>query len=386
MDQALIADLEAHRGNMQTWFEWLHQHPELSGQETETANHIANLLEGWGYDVVRNIGGTGIVATMKCGDGTATIGLRSELDALPIQEDGPCQTPSLKPGVSHLCGHDGHMTMLLGAAEYLARTKNFNGTLRLIFQPAEENFTGALAMIDDGLFERFPVDALFGMHNSAGREPKKIFLKSGSLLNAADKIFITVKGVGAHGGFPHLGCDPVVAGASIVMALQTIVSRNINPQDIGIITVGAFNAGVVENIIPETAELKLSVRSASPEGHELLIRRIYEVAENQAKAFGCTVEIEHPLEGKVVVNDEDLKQKVVELATERLGAENVDPVGFREMASEDFANYCGIVPTFYAMIGNGEGPVNHNPAYTFCQDDFVMGAAYWVTIAEGFLA
>ena len=385
MDTALFEKLSQQKPDMQGWFEWLHQNPDLPEHEDATANFVAGLLESWGYDIARNVGGTGIVASLDVGAGTRAIALRSELDALPMQEDGTCRVISGKPGVSHMCGHDGHMTMLLGAARYLAETKNFSGTLRLVFQPAEEQMTGAQKMIADGLFERFPVDAIFGMHNSPKHDVGKIFLKTGPLLTAVDRLKITVTGKGAHGAFPHQGTDPIVAASSIVMALQSIVSRNLSPQDIGVITVGTFHSGTAENIIPPAAELGVSVRSASPKGREVLLRRIEETARMQAESFGATAQVESIQRGAVLVNDASLHDAVAKIATERLGAENVDTQGFFEMASEDFAFYGEAVPSFFAMIGNGDTQINHNPGYTFNENALVAGAAYWVALAEGML-
>ena len=386
MDTALIESLKATEDDMRNWFTWLHRNPDLPEHEEGTARFVADLLESWGFEVVRNVGGTGVVASLSAGKGTHAIGLRSELDALPIQEDGTCRVVSGKPGIAHMCGHDGHIAMLLGAARHLAETKNFSGTVRVIFQPAEEQFLGAQAMIADGLFERFPVEALFGMHNSPNHEVGKIFLKKGALLTAVDRLKITVTGKGAHGAFPHQGIDPIVAASSIVMALQSIVARNLDPLDTGVVTVGTFNAGTAENIIPQTAELGLSVRSASPEGRKVLLDRINGIARMQAESYGASADVESIQRGAVLVNDSDLHDRVAKAVIDRLGAENVDAQGFFEMASEDFAFYCEKVPTMFAMIGNGPSKINHNPGYVFSEDALVPGAAYWVALTEGLLA
>ncbi len=385
MDNTLLDNLKAYESDMHACFEWLHQNPDLPEHEQKTADFVANLLESWGYDVAKGIGGTGIVATLAEGKGAHAIALRSELDALPIQEDGTCRVVSKTPGVSHMCGHDGHMTMLLGAARYLAETRNFSGTLRLVFQPAEEQMIGAQKMIADGLFERFPVEAIFGMHNSPNHEVGKIFLKKGPLLTAVDRLKITVSGKGAHGAFPHQGIDPIVAASSIVAALQSVVARNLNPLDTGVITVGTFHAGTAENIIPPSAELGLSVRSASPEGREVLLAHIDEIARLQAESYGATARVENVQRGAVVVNDASLHEQVAAIATARLGEENVDTQGFFEMASEDFAFYGETVPSLFAMIGDGPSKINHNPGYVFNEDALIHGAAYWVALAEGLL-
>ncbi len=385
MDSELFATLEQHRSEMKQWFDHIHQNPETAFEEVDTSNYIASLLESWGYDVVRGVAKTGIIATLITDPDGPSIGLRSELDALPIQENGTCDVQSKVPGKSHMCGHDGHMTMLLGAAQYLASTRNFKGTLHLIFEPAEETSGGAQTMLDEGVLERFPMDYMFGMHNTPGLKPGKIYLHSGGSLSAADIMTIKLTGKGGHGSMPHDAKDPVVAGAAIVMALQTIVSRNVDPRKIAVVTVGSFQSGVAANIIPQTAKLLVNTRTFDPEVRELVLRRIREIAEEQAKSYGVSCEIEEDASGHILYNDPELHDKVVEVVTERLGSENVDPVGQVDMASDDFAVFTDKLPCSFVSIGNGDTLGNHNPGYTFCQEDFVPGAAYWAAVAEGFL-
>lgn len=385
MDENLFAELAKIEPGMKEWFAWLHENAELSGHEVNTSAYVANLLESWGYDVTRNVGENGVVATLKRGSGAHSIGLRADMDALPVQEDGTCRVTSKTPGVSHMCGHDGHMAMLLGAARYLAESGNFNGTLTLVFQPAEENFSGAQKMIDDGLFERFPVESMFGLHNSPSYPTGKIYLGEGPILTASDYVRIVVHGKGAHGAFPHAGCDPIVAASSIVMALQSVISRNLDPRDTGVITVGKFQAGTAENIIPNEATLDLSIRSATHEGREVVLNHVKTIAEMQAASYGASAEFQHIRHGAVVVNDAALHDRLVDILTPRLGNDNVDPVGFKEMASEDFAFYGDHVPSFYGFLGIGDSKVNHNPGYAFNEKALVPGAAYWVAIAEGLL-
>ena len=382
---SIFDELTCTHSEMKSWFDHLHQYPELAFEEYETAKYIADLLESWGYDVVTGIGKTGVVASMTCGDGRGSIALRADMDALPMQEAGKCDVNSQVEGVSHMCGHDGHCTMLLGAAKHLAETRNFNGTLRLIFQPAEEPMEGALAMMSDGMFERFPVDAVFGIHNIPGLDAGKVYFHTGPVLTAVDNWEIELFGKGVHGSMPDKGIDPVVAGASLVMALQTIVSRNVAPTSTAVVTVGSFTAGTVGNIIPQSALLKLSVRSASPDVRSLVLDKIRLIAKAQAESFGVEYEIREGQPGAVLVNDSDLKEQCGAIALERMGDENVDLSGPSQMASEDFAFYAQRIPGFYAFIGNGETHMNHHPAYEFNQANFIPGAAYWVAIAEGLL-
>ena len=244
----------------------LHAHPELSFEEKETAAFVAEKLESWGYEVTRNIGGHGVVAVLKQGNGGRSIAIRADMDALPIAEATGLAYASTHPGTMHACGHDGHTTVLLGAAEYLARTRRFNGTVVLIFQPAEEagKGSGAQAMIADGLFDRFPCDAIFGLHNHPGAPAGTFLTRAGPMMAASDTITIRIAGKGGHASRPHLTVDPVVVAANIVMALQTVVARNVDPTDTAVVTVGTIHGGTAVNVIPETAELGLSVRSFQP--------------------------------------------------------------------------------------------------------------------------
>ena len=394
---SIIDELQPLEGEMKDWFADLHKHPELGFEEHWTAAYIAEKLAGWGYEVETGIGGTGLVATMTAASGAAadgaaggaagrkTIALRADMDALPIQEAGSCFVKSEVAGVSHMCGHDGHCTMLLGAAKYLAEHRNFNGTLKLIFQPAEEPMLGAKAMMADGLLDRHPVDAVFGMHNMPGMEQGKVFFREGPLLTAVDNWEITLCGKGVHGAQPHKGIDPVVAGSALVMALQTIVSRNVNPRNTAVVTVGSFQAGEVGNIVPQTAVLKLSMRSAEPEARQVVLAKVRSITEAIAQAYGCAFSIEEGQPGAVLVNDAELKRECCAIAAERLGEDRVDPNGEPAMPSEDFAFYAQKIPGFYAFLGNGDTQANHHPEYTFNLANLVPGAAYWVIIAEGML-
>lgn len=382
----LMKTMEQYREDMQEWFADLHQNPEPAFGEQRTSARIADLLESWGYQVARGVGGTGVVATLSAGDGPC-IGLRADMDALPMDEGAgaPGGLRSQVPGFSHMCGHDGHCTMLLGAAKHLAATRAFKGTLCLVFQPAEEIMGGALAMMRDGLLERFPMQAMFAMHNIPGLEQGKFYFRSGPLFTSVDNWEIQLTGKGVHGSMPDKGIDPVVAGSSLVMELQTIVSRNVSPSQTAVVTVGCFQAGEVGNIIPQTATLKLSVRSAEPEVRELVLDRIRAITAAVATLHGCGYQISEGQPGAVLVNDAELKERAFVLASNALGDDRCDPQGPRQMPSEDFAFYAQHVPVFYALVGNGDTQMNHHPDYAFNQENLVPGAAYWVALAEGFL-
>ena len=382
---ATLQDITGKHEQLKGWMQHMHRHPELAFQETETTNYIANLLRGWDYEVVEGVGKTGVVASMTVGDGTKSIGLRADTDALPIQEEADLPYKSEVGGAAHLCGHDAHSTMLLGAAEYLARTKNFNGTLRLIFQPAEEIMGGGPEMIKDGLFERFPVDAVFGMHNMPGLETGKFYFRDGEMMAAVDNWEIELTGLGSHGSMPEKSIDPVVAGASLVMALQTVVSRNVAAAEKAVVTVGAFLAGNAGNVIPHSAILRLSIRTATPEVRKLVLDRVRTLVAAQSEAFGVTYEIRTSYPGAVLINDPERTAWAARVATEAFGAENVIYPGPAYMGSEDFAFMLEQKAGTYCLIGNGDTPMVHHPMYQFNDSLLPRGAAYWVAIVEAYL-
>lgn len=383
---AIVQQLQQNRGLMTEWFEHMHRHPELSMQETGTADYIAKTLRGFGaYEVETGVGKNGIVASLKVGDGSAAIGLRADFDALPIQEQNNLPYKSSVEGVSHLCGHDAHSAMLLGAAKYLAETKNFNGTVRLIFQPGEETMQGGPAMINDGLFERFPVDAVFGMHNIPGLEKGKFYFRPGQMMASVDNWEVEIFGKGGHGGVPEETIDTVVAGASIVMAIQSIVSRNVAPARPAIVTIGAFLAGNAGNVVAGNAILRFSVRTTTPEDRELVLGNIRRIVAHQAESFGCTSEIREGVPGAVLVNDVDETEKAARIAQAAFGEDQVVYPGPSFLASEDFAFMLQKKKGTYCFLGGGAGKMVHNPEYAFDQDVLPVGAAYWVALTEGYL-
>ena len=381
----LLNALTADQEQMKAWRHHMHQHPEVAFEEHNTARYIADLLRGWGYEVTENIGKTGLVARMSCGDGKKSIGLRADTDALAVQEMIEGDHKSTIPGKSHTCGHDGHSAMLLGAAHYLAHTRAFNGTVNLIFQPAEEIMGGAVAMIKDGLFERFPMDAVFGMHNMPTLERGKLYFTAGPVMAAVDNWEIVLTGKGSHGSMPEKSIDPVVAGASLVMALQTIVSRNVGAKDSAVVTVGAFLAGDAGNVSPQTATLRLSIRSSAPETRKLVLDKVRAITAAQAASFGVGHEIVEGPPGAVLVNDPVQTAECADVARALLGDDQVVMPGPTFMGSEDFAYYAQHKPGSYCFIGNGDTPMVHHPMYDFDDRNLPVGAAYWVALVQHYL-
>ena len=385
MNWTILNGVNKLHDEMKEWMGHLHQCPELALMETKTAIFIAEKLKSWGYDVVEGIGKIGIVASMTVGKGNKTIGLRADFDALPIQEVNDLPYKSKIEGVSHLCGHDGHSTMLLGAAKYLAETKNFNGTVRLIFQPGEETMEGSPAMIADGLFERFPVDAVYGMHNMPGLPFGKFHFCENEMMAAVDNWEIELTGKGSHGSMPELSIDPVVCGSSLVMALQTIVSRNVSPWQNSVVSVGAFIAGDAGNVVPQTALLRLSIRNMEPKLREMVLIKIRSITKSQAEAFGCKYEIREGIPGAVLVNTPENTQWAASVARNIFGDDQVVYPAHPYMGSEDFAFMLQKKNGTYCMLGNGNSFMVHHPQYVFNQDILPIGAAYWAALTEEYL-
>lgn len=381
---ALLSEVSNNQDQMTQWRHQIHKFPETAFEEVKTSAYVASLLESWGYEVVTSIGKTGIVASLKAGQGEKIIGLRADMDALPVTEAVKSEYKSRNAGKMHACGHDGHTAMLLGAAKYLAEKKNFNGTLRLIFQPAEETMSGAPAMIADGL-ERFPMDAVFGMHNMPTLEQGKFYFRAGPMLAAVDNWEIELTGKGSHGSMPEKSIDPIVAGASLVMALQTIVSRNVAPLKAAVVTVGAFIAGDAGNVIPQSSLLRLSIRSTDDEIRKLVLNRIREITAAQAQAYGVSHELREGQPGAVLVNDEAQTEFAAQVARDLFGEDKVSMEGPMLMGSDDFAFFIQDKPGAYCFIGNGDTPMVHNPDYQFDDRNLSIGAAYWVALTQAFL-
>ncbi len=369
----------------------IHAHPELAFQEHRTAALVARKLTDWGYEVATGLGGTGVVGTLQRGRGSRRLGIRADMDALPITEATGHAWSSQTPGVMHACGHDGHTATLLAVARHLAEHGDFDGTLHLIFQPAEEGAAGAVRMMDDGLFERFPCDTLFALHNMPGSPTGHFTFRAGATMASSDNVTITLQGIGGHGAMPHTTADPLVAASSIVMALQTVVSRNVDPLHTAVVTVGALQAGQANNVIPDQATLKLSVRALDPEVRSLLKQRIHELVTQQAASYRVRADIDWQDGYAVLINDSACTTLAVELATRLFGAERVTPQGAPITASEDFAFMLQRVPGCYFFVGNGAAGTPgacmvHNPGYDFNDDIIADGAAFWSALVHEVLA
>jgi len=373
----------------------IHRHPELAFEEHRTSDLVAAKLESWGYAVHRGLGGTGVVGSLKRGNSTRSLGLRADMDALPIQEATGVEWSSVKPGLMHACGHDGHTAMLLAAAQTLAQAPTFDGTLNLFFQPAEEGGGGAVRMMADGLFDQHPCDAVFAMHNMPGTPVGHFVFRDGAAMASSDYVTLRIHGTGGHGAMPHRAADPLVAAASIVMALQTVVSRNVAPLHTAVVTVGALQAGQANNVIPALATLELSVRSLDPDVRRLLEQRIKALVAAQAESFGVRAEIDWRPGYCVLVNSVAETDFARQVALDLVGPERVTLHGPALTGSEDFAFMLEKIPGSYLLIGNGDdkGDGNsagacmvHNPGYDFNDDNIATGASYWVSLVQKFFA
>ena len=383
-----VSDLSGSATWMTQTRRQIHQHPELSFQEVQTAALVAQNLKDWGWQVTEGVGGHGVVGTMKCGSGTKSIALRADMDALPIQEATGKPYASQHAGVMHACGHDGHTAILLGAAEHLAKTRRFSGTVQLVFQPAEEagKGSGAQRMIEDGLFERFPCDAIFGLHNTPGYPAGHLGFGSGAFMCASDTARITIHGRGGHAARPHQTVDPILIAGSLVMALQSVVARNIDPRSTAIVTIGALHAGSASNVIPDSATMALSIRSFDADVRDRLEQRIKALVTSHVEGYGGTVNIDYERGYPVVVNSEAETDFARQVAEELVGPEKVIAPFPPVTGSEDFAYYLLKKPGCFLRLGNGEaGAMLHNPRYDFNDEVLTVGAAYWTRLVERFL-
>jgi len=380
-----IDSIAAYHDEMTAWRRDIHAHPELGFEERRTSDLVAVKLEEFGIEVTRDIGKTGLVGRLRVGNSPRAIGLRADMDCLPILEANGFGHRSTHDGKMHACGHDGHTTMLLGAAKYLAQTRNFDGTVHFIFQPAEEGLGGAPAMLADGLFERFPCDVIFGMHNRPGLAVGKFQIRPGAMMAGGAYFDITVTGVGAHGARPEAGIDPVVVGSHIAAAVQTIVSRNVRPIDTAVVSVTKFHAGLAYNVIPDKAVLGGTVRCFSDTTMSLIEERMRRIAENVAAGFGATAELDFRVLFAPLVNHADETQFIADCAAELVGADNVNRASNLVMASEDFSFMLQAVPGAYIQIGNGDGEGAcevHNPGYDFNDGALPFGASLFARLVE----
>ncbi|MCP3717397.1 M20 aminoacylase family protein [Paraburkholderia sp. CNPSo 3281] len=368
----------------------IHAHPELGFEVEATGSLVAERLESWGYKVHTGIGRSGIVAQLRLGSGSRRLGIRADMDALPIIEATGLPYASRTRGKMHACGHDGHTAMLLAAAKVLADTRDFNGTLNLIFQPDEENLGGARAMIQDGLFERFPCDAVFALHNRPGMPIGTYLVAPGPVTLSSDVADVTVRGVGGHGATPRRTRDPIVAVAAMIGALQTVISRNVPPGDPAVLSVGFVRGGATYNVIPESATFGLNVRALRTETRSLVEQRVREVIELTARAHGVSADINYRALTPPVVNSETETCIVQKVCESLVGTERVETGAPRSLnGSEDFAWMLNEVPGCYLIIGNGEGEgggcMVHNASYDFNDAALPLGAACWVRLVHTYL-
>jgi amidohydrolase len=372
----------------------LHAHPELRHEEEQTADYLAKLLRHWDIEVVRNIGGHGLVGVLRCGNGKRSIGLRADMDALPMHEQNRFAHASRVAGRMHACGHDGHMAMLLGAARYLSEHRDFDGTVNFIFQPAEEGGAGARLMIEDGLFERCPMDAVFGAHNWPGIAAGTFALRPDAIMASSNTFGVELHGAGAHAAQPHRGNDPVMAATALAQAWQTIVSRNVDPNEAAVLSVTEIHAGSAVNVIPGRARLAGTVRTFGAEILDLVERRMREVAQGIADAFGMRLEFAFERKYPALVNHRDEAAFAAKVLKSVFGADSVDEHVSPQMPSEDFAFYLQHKPGCYVFIGNGDGseygscgcaiPL-HNPNYDFNDALLKPGVAWWVSLVKAWL-
>lgn len=383
---AAIRDLAAP---MTGWRHHLHAHPELAFQEHQTADFIRRTLESFGITVHRGIGGTGLVGVLKVGDSPRTIGLRADMDALPMQEGAARPYASKTPGVFHGCGHDGHMTMLLGTARHLAETRDFDGTVRFIFQPAEEGGAGGKAMVDDGLFERFPCDMIFALHNWPAMAPGEVSARPGPVMAAADLIKLRVHGKGGHAAIPQSCVDPVVASAQLIMALQTITSRSSDPLDSVVISICMVHGGSARNVIPDTVELGGTIRTLRKETRARVEAEIKRIAEGVALTTGTTIEVDWQPGYPPTVNHPAEAAFAAEVAREIFGADNVSIDRNPTMGAEDFSYMLEACPGAYLWLGQGGGGLGcglHNAGYDFNDAVAPYGVALFAGLVRKHLA
>jgi hippurate hydrolase len=377
-----IADLQP---DIAAWRHDFHRHPELLYEVYRTADVVAGKLRAFGCDVVETgIGRTGVVGVIhgRTRGSGKVIGLRADMDALPIEEATGVAYASTVPGKMHACGHDGHTAMLLGAARYLAETRHFDGSVVVVFQPAEEGGAGAKAMLDDGLFDRFGIQEIYGMHNMPGMPVGEFGLRAGPLMAAADRVFIDIEGKGGHAARPHRCIDTVLVGAQIVTALQSIVARNVDPLESGVVSICQFNAGFTDNVIPQTARLVGTARSLRPEVRDLLEERIREVATGTATAFGATAHVTYNRDYPVVINDRRATEFAAGIARTIAGDDKVTTDLSPVMGGEDFAFMLQERPGAFIFTGNGPSANLHHPAYDFNDEAIGFGTSYWVRLVE----
>jgi len=374
-------------GEMKAWRHELHAHPETAFEEHRTSAFVAEKLTSFGIEVHRGLAGTGVIGVLGNGDGPM-IGLRADMDALHVEEAGNPPYRSQHPGRMHACGHDGHTTMLLGAARMLSQHRAFRGTIIFVFQPAEENEGGARVMVEQGLFEKFPMQSVFGLHNRPGLPLGKMAICSGPLMAALDIFELTVHGKGAHAGMPHMGIDPIVVATQIVNAWQTITSRSVNPVDASVVSVTQIHAGDTWNVIPASAVLRGTTRSFRDETRNIIEKRMRDIANHTCAAFDVHCELRYERRYPVTVNTPQEARLAQMAAAAVIGADNIDEHPTPSMGAEDFAFMLQEKPGCYVWLGNGSadnGRNLHSPHYDFNDDALPTGVSYWVSLAQTLL-
>jgi amidohydrolase len=389
----LVEPILAYQAELETIRRDIHAHPELCYEEQRTADVVAARLTDWGIPVVRGLGVTGVVGIIKNGTSDRAIGLRADMDALPMQELNTFEHASRHAGKMHACGHDGHTTMLLGAAHYLSQNRNFDGTVYLIFQPAEEGGAGARRMMDDGLFERFPMEAVYGMHNWPGIKAGSFGVVAGPMMASSNEFRVVVKGKGAHAAQPHRGIDPVMVAVQIAQGWQTIISREKNPLDTAVLSITQIHAGSATNVIPDEAVMIGTVRTFSTDVLDLIERRMREIAQGLAAGFNATVDFSFKRNYPPLVNHPEQTAFAIEAMRAVVGSDNVDTNVEPTMGAEDFAFMLQEKPGCYVFIGNGDGDHRHhghglgpcqlhNGSYDFNDHLLPIGASFWARLVE----
>ena len=371
-------------GEVKQWRKQIHSQPELGFKEFKTSSFIVDKLQSFGIEVYQGLGGTGVVGTLKNGSGP-TIGIRADIDALPIKEQNDIDHKSTHENCMHACGHDGHTSVLLGTAKHLSQHKDFSGTIHFIFQPAEEVLGGAKAMIDDGLFDKFPMDAVYGLHNWPGLPVGEIAVNNGPMMASFDTFEITLTGKGTHAAMPHLGADPIAAGAALITNIQSIISRRISPLKSGVISVTQMNSGDTTNVIPDYAILKGTVRSFDMDVRQSMQDMLTEMVAVLPPLYGVTGEMDYHIRYPVTTNDSQAYLEIKEAATSVLGADKVNTDVEPSMASEDFSFMSQVVKGAYFWLGvDGSNPSKplHNAAYDFNDDAIETGIKVWVSLVE----
>ncbi|SEB24423.1 M20 aminoacylase family protein [Paraburkholderia sartisoli] len=392
----LIPEIQAAHGEIQTLRRTIHAHPELRYEETQTADLVARNLTAWGIEVHRGLGKTGVVGVLKRGTSERSVGLRADMDALPVHELNTFEHRSHNDGKMHACGHDGHTAMLLGAARYLAEHGDFDGTIVFIFQPAEEGGAGAQAMIDDGLFTRFPVDAVFGIHNWPGMPAGNFGVTEGPIMASSNEFRIEITGVGSHAALPHNGRDPVFTAVQIASGLQSIITRNKKPLDTAVLSITQIHAGDAANVVPDVAWIGGTVRTFTTQTLDLIETRLRKIAESTAEAYDCSVKITFHRNYPPTINSAEETQFAAEVMKEIVGTENVNDSVEPTMGAEDFSFMLLAKPGCYAFLGNGDGGhrdsghgagpcMLHNASYDFNDALLPVGSTYWVRLSQRYL-